>query len=160
MTLRRTAAGLVLLVLAGCGMPGAATSGGATPGGSSPGGATPGGTAGAGPVRLLRTGGFAGVRDTLVVQPDGRWQRTRRAAAADAGQLTESQQGQLRRLAGDPRLVAEAARTPPPTKCRDTFAYSVTVAGRTVEWVDCPTDPDQPAVTVALVRLLAGATAL
>jgi hypothetical protein len=151
---------LALLVLAGCASPGGAT--GSTPDGSTPGGSTPGGSSGGSapgaPVTLRRAGGLAGVRDTLVVQPDGRWRRTGRTAAADTGQLTEPERAQLRRLAADPRLAAEAARTPPPTACRDAFSYSVTVAGRTVEWVDCPADPDQPAATVALVRLLAGAT--
>jgi hypothetical protein len=123
-----------------------------------PGSTPPGSTAAAGPVIVVRTGGFAGVRDTLVVQPDGRWRRTQRTAAARSGQLTASQQEQLRRFAADPRLAAEAARTPPPTRCRDAFSYTVTVAGTTVGYVDCPADPDQPVAAAELVRLLAGAT--
>lgn len=106
----------------------------------------------------MRTGGFAGVQDTLVVQPDGRWRRTQRTAPAVSGQLTAPQQEQLRRLAADPRLAAEAARTPPPTGCRDAFSYTVTVAGTTVSYVDCPADPDQPVAAAELVRLLTGAT--
>ena len=86
-----------------------------------------------------------------MVQPDGR-------RSARSGQLTQPQREQLRRLAADPRLAAEAARTPPPTMCRDAFSYAVTVAGTTVDYVDCPTDPGRPVAAVALVRLLAGAT--
>ncbi|MFL6127734.1 MAG: hypothetical protein ACJ73E_01550 [Mycobacteriales bacterium] len=144
---------LVLLVLASCAAPGEST-----PGRSTPPGTTPSGTTAAGLVGAVRTGGFAGVRDTLVVQPDGRWRRTRRTAAAESGRLTGPQLEQLRRLAADPRLAAEAARTPPPTSCLDAFSYAVTVAGTTVDYIDCPTDPDRPEAAVALVRLLAGAT--
>lgn len=108
---------------------------------------------------MVRTGGFAGVQDTLVVQPDGRWRRTRRTAAAASGQLTAPQREELRRLAADPRLAAEATRTRPPTRCRDAFSYTVTVAGTTVGYVDCPADPDRPAAAVEVVRLLTRAIA-
>lgn len=111
-----------------------------------------------GPVTVIRTGGFAGVQDTLVVQPDGRWQSTRRTAAAGSGQLTAPQRERLRRLAVDPRLAAEATRRPPPTRCRDAFSYTVIVAATTVGYVACSTDPDHPVAAPELVHLLTAAT--
>src|SRR2546430_2134077 len=61
-------------------------------------------------VTLVRTGGFAGVHDQVVIAPDGTWVRTDRTGAQRTGRLTDPQRDALSRLAADPRLVDESTR--------------------------------------------------
>lgn len=107
---------------------------------------------------LQRTGGFAGLNDTVTVDPHGTWSATNRAGTRTAGALTADQLAELRRLATDARLVAEAGQRRPPTTCRDAFTYRLTVGGTRIEYVDCPSDPNQPVASIALVKALLGST--
>lgn len=109
-------------------------------------------------VMLEKTGGLAGVQDRITVEPDGRWTVVDRSGASRTGQLSAADLDRLRQLAADPRLAAEATATPAATNCADSFTYQLTVAGRTTRYVDCPTDPNRPEVTAALVDLLTRAT--
>lgn len=109
-------------------------------------------------VVLEKTGGIAGVRDRITVEPDGRWTVVDRSGTSRTGQLSAADLDRLRQLAADPRLAAEATASPAATNCADTFTYQLTVAGRTTRYVDCPTDPNRPEVTAALVDLLSRAT--
>lgn len=148
-------AGLAALaaLLAGCATTGPA----ATP--------TAPATAGSGPstgqsvrVVLERSGGIAGIRDTVTVEPDGRWTVVDRSGASRTGRLSATDLARLRQLAADPRLATESAATAAPTNCADAFSYRLTVDGRTTGYLDCPTDPDRPAATAAVVELLTRAT--
>ncbi|MGW0436583.1 protealysin inhibitor emfourin [Micromonospora sp. NPDC003197] len=134
------------------------------PAGTSPGqppaGASPGQPpAGGGAVTIVRTGGFAGVWQSLTVGSDGRWTYHDRPNDRDVetGTLTAAQQTQLRTLLGDPALAAEAARKPGPPACADGFSYTLTTGSSTVSWLDCG---DAPKTAGSVVRLLEDATAL
>ncbi|QLQ38219.2 hypothetical protein [Micromonospora robiginosa] len=109
-------------------------------------------------VVLVRSGGIVGLTDTITVRPDGSWTKTDRAGAARDGRLDGSDLDRLRRLAADPRLLAEAAVTVPATMCADAFSYRLTIGPTTVGYVDCPPQATPPAATSELVGLLTGAT--
>lgn len=137
----------------------AATSGGTattgTPAGA-PATGKPGdpGTRGAGADRvvLTRSGGFAGNRDTVTVEPDGRWTTTDRAGATRAGRLDPAALDRLRMLVGP--ATRGGAGTPSDDGCADTYRYQLTVGTTRVDWTDCPTGPQPPAATQELAALL------
>ncbi|GIH10857.1 hypothetical protein Rhe02_89240 [Rhizocola hellebori] len=103
-------------------------------------------------VMVARTGGFAGVMDTITIKGDGSW--THPTALTVNGKLEPAQVTQLQKLATDPRLVTEAAATPAPTKCNDTFDYTVTAGAVTISYTDCPSDVFQPVATKQLVEFV------
>ncbi len=103
-------------------------------------------------VVVARTGGFAGVMDTITVRPDGSW--THPTGLTVTGKVDPAKFATLQQLATDPRLVAEAATTAAPTQCSDAFDYTVTAGALTVTFTDCPGDANQPVVTKQLVDLV------
>jgi hypothetical protein len=116
----------VPLLLAACGSGSGAGSGGTTP-------ADPPSPA----VTVVRTGGFAGVNETLTVAPDGSWLYTdHRRNLTQAGTLTPAQRAQLRAAATDPALAA-AFREPAGGGCADGFQYAVTVGDLSGSFDDC-----------------------
>ncbi|MFR9776697.1 protealysin inhibitor emfourin [Micromonospora sp. MS34] len=126
-------------------------------------GATPdtGRTAPAAPavrVVLTKSGGIAGVEETVTVQPDGHWTRGDRSGASRTGQLSDADLDRLRRLAADPRLPAEATATTPAPMCADAFTYRLTVGDTTTGYEDCPPQATPPPATGAVVELLNRAT--
>ncbi|MGC1214491.1 MAG: hypothetical protein WA890_24925 [Micromonospora sp.] len=142
--------------------PGTPTTAGGTPTAPATTG-TPPGTGTTSPAQTVRvmlekTGGIAGVQDRITVEPDGRWTVVDRSGSSRTGQLSAADLDRLRQLAADPRLATEAAATPGSTNCADAFTYQLTVAGRMTRYVDCPTDPNRPEVTAAVVDLLTRAT--
>ncbi|MET8833761.1 protealysin inhibitor emfourin [Micromonospora sp. NPDC004540] len=139
----------LLTPLAGC----AQTGGGPASDGPAPATATP-----AVPVVLTKSGGIAGLQDTVTVQPDGRWTRVDRAGASRTGQLSDADLDRLRQLAADSRLAAEATATVPATMCADAFSYRLTVGPTTTGYVDCPPQATPPPATAAVVDLLTRAT--
>lgn len=124
-------------------------------------GPPPGTSAGAGSPRITvqRTGGLAGVQETVVVAPDGAWTASGGAGAGRGGRLTAAQLAGIRTLAADPRLAGEAARTPERTRCSDAFEYVLTVGSERVGYADCPADADRPAASMALVGRVLAVTA-
>ncbi|SCG53317.1 hypothetical protein [Micromonospora inositola] len=119
---------------------------------------TPGAPATAARVLLVRTGGIAGTRETVTVEPDGRWARTDRAGSTRNGRLGPTDLDRLRQLLADPRLATEATAPADPGDCADAFAYRLTVNTRTTGYVDCDTGPDRPPATAAVVALLTRVT--
>lgn len=113
----------------------------------------------AAPVVLTKSGGIAGLRDTVTVEPDGRWTAVDKTGATRSGQLSPADLDRLRQLTTGPRLAAEPTDTAAPTNCADAFTYQLTVGSHTSGYVDCPTDPDRPATTAAVADLLTRATA-
>ncbi|MEU9516157.1 hypothetical protein [Micromonospora sp. NPDC048169] len=109
-------------------------------------------------VVLEKSGGIAGVTDTVRVEPHGQWTRTDRAGASREGRLSDTELARLRQLTADPRLAAEAAVTVPPPMCADAFTYRLTIGPNQVGYVDCPPKATPPAVTAQVVDLLNGAT--
>ena len=103
---------------------------------------------------LVRSGGFAGVKDEITVDPGGTWTAADRAGNRRTGQLTDAQRIALQGLAADPRLRQEAARVASPTSCADFYSYSLTVNGMRIIFVDCPNDTDRPEAAHAIVMLV------
>ncbi|MET7966802.1 protealysin inhibitor emfourin [Micromonospora sp. NPDC005305] len=110
------------------------------------------------PVVLTKSGGIVGLKDTVTVQPDGRWTRVDRAGTSHTGRLSDADLDRLRQLATDSRLAAEAAATVPATMCADAFSYRLTVGPTTTGYVDCPPQATPPPATAAVVDLLTRAT--
>jgi hypothetical protein len=109
-----------------------------------------------GDVRIVvhRSGGFAGVEDTMTVDGDGRWTWTSKRGSPRSGRLTEDQRSRLRVLVGDRRLEDEAGRVPGATTCRDAFVYVLSVGQSRVGYTDCASDPQRPEAAAAIVDLL------
>lgn len=103
-------------------------------------------------VAVARTGGFAGVMDTITVDTDGSW--THPTGVTTSGRLDGWLFVKLQQLTKDQRLRAEAQVTAPPTTCRDAFDYVVTAGDATVRYTDCPGDTFQPAVAKQIADLL------
>ncbi|HZM76107.1 MAG TPA: hypothetical protein VFC19_10290 [Candidatus Limnocylindrales bacterium] len=103
-------------------------------------------------ITIRKTGGIAGVNDTLVVDAKGNWTRTTKSGTK-TGQLTPEQLAQAAKLATDPRLIAEAQTPQPSTNCADAFVYAVSIGTATVTYSDCGSGSSPPATT-ALVRYL------
>jgi hypothetical protein len=144
--------GLLLVgLLAGCATPTGTPSGSPNgPAGSSTAATLPG-------LSLTRTGGFAGVNQTLTVTANGSWTYTdKKTNATETGQFTPAQLGQLAQLAADPRLTSEALQSSNRT-CTDAFQYTITVGTMNATVQDCA--EDRPAAR-ALLGFLIDNTAL
>ena len=100
------------------------------------------------PVTVQRTGGIAGVKDEVTVQPDGSWGRTG-TASPSRGRLPADRNETLTRMAADPALQDEAARTPSDSGCADAFEYVLSVGAIRVTWTDCGTSPPPAASSIA-----------
>jgi hypothetical protein len=109
-------------------------------------------------VVLTKSGGIAGLSDTVTVRTDGHWTKVDRSGGSRTGQLAAADLQRLRQLTTDPRLPAEAAATTPATMCADAFTYQLTVGDTTTGYVDCPPQATPPATTGAVVELLDRAT--
>jgi predicted small lipoprotein YifL len=135
---------------------GASTAPSQAPGASPSAGNGPGGAA-AGPLVVLqKTGGLAGVRDTVTITDDGTWTHTDKSDKATSGHLTADQLSRLKSLAADPRLAQEATAPTSRSNCADAFVYSLTVGATRIGYSDCPGDAKPPA-TAALIALLSTA---
>jgi hypothetical protein len=109
-------------------------------------------------VVVTRSGGIAGVNDTIILEPAGQWTRIDRAGERHSGQLTDAQRARLTALATDPGLIGESAPPAASTRCRDAFHYALTVGSIRVSYVDCPADGALPVTAMSLVDLVTEAT--
>jgi predicted small secreted protein len=105
-------------------------------------------------VQLQRFGGIGGNQDKVTVQPDGRWERTGKAAAGRTGTLAADQRDRLTRMAADPALAAEARRTVPESDCSDAFDYALTIGSTRVAWRDCGSATKPPATADGIAQFL------
>lgn len=107
-------------------------------------------------VSLRRSGGLAGLAQTVVVSGGGAWTLTdaRQRGVERAGQLTADQRRQLTNLLTRSALSKEAkvAQRQPP-KCGDAFIYTLTTGELTVRWSDCA-GAGQPQTAAAIANLL------
>jgi hypothetical protein len=139
MTAARIALGGVLVVtgvLAGCATPTTTTAD--RPGSATS--ATPtSATAAVLPaVSLTRTGGFAGVNQTIVITAAGAWTFTdKRSNATSSGQFTQPQLVQLAQLALDPRVAQEVLQSPSAGACSDAFNYTLAIGPQNTTFEDC-----------------------
>jgi hypothetical protein len=109
-------------------------------------------------VTLQRTGGIAGNRDTVTVQPDGSWRRTARGTPS-TGTLTADQNDALVRMEADPALDGEAGRPSGQIECADGYHLSVTVGETTtVQWQDCGSATTPPPVAARIATFLLNST--
>ncbi|MEV4417078.1 protealysin inhibitor emfourin [Catellatospora sp. NPDC049609] len=112
-------------------------------------------------VAVVRSGGIAGVNDTFIVEPSGKWTATDRSGAAKSGQLNAQQRHELQRLAHEPKLAEESNRQRGRSKCNDAFTYTVTVSDasgqKMVGFSDCPSDENLPQTAMAIAVLVTGA---
>jgi hypothetical protein len=87
------------------------------------------------PMAIIRTGGFAGVHETLEIDGDGRWTYSDGRGASRAGQLDEAARTRLATIQADPGLAAEIARIPD-IGCCDQFDYELRISERTYTFED------------------------
>jgi hypothetical protein len=165
---------LAVPLLAGCAAGGTAQSGSSTSPSTSPGlenttpppGPTgsvppnpPGGSA-MSRVVVTRTGGIAGVSQSLRVDPNGSWIYVdRRPVAQKTGRLAEPELRQLASLVTGSAFARESRMPPPVGTCNDGFIYVITVGELTSRYDDCATQGDRP-TTAAVIDLLVDATPL
>ena len=142
---------LFVLLLAGC----ASTTG--SPG-DSPAASSPAVSAVA--ITVEKSGGIAGMRDTIQIDASGNWSRSDKTGKTTSGKLTAEQVSKLQTLAADPKLATEsaAAAQAAPTKCADTFNYAISAGPVVLRFTDCPSDSFQPAAAKALVSYAEQAT--
>jgi hypothetical protein len=150
----RIALGGVLVVtglLAGCATPTNSAGGTGSPAATQPSASDlPSASVAALPsVSLTRSGGFAGVNQTIVISADGTWTYTdKRSNATSSGQFTPAQLVQFAQLALDPRLAQEALQTASGPVCNDAFQYTLAVGSQSASFEDC--GQSRPAVKAVL----------
>lgn len=128
---------LAVAALAGCG-PAASPSGGSASSGSpSPATASISPSALPGPVTVSRSGGIAGVNDTLTIAPDGGWTFRDRTGKTQNGHLSEAQRAELAALLADPTVGREARQAPGNPPCMDAFVYQLSAGSLLVRGPDC-----------------------
>jgi hypothetical protein len=134
-------AGLVLVLLAGCGSDEEGGGGGSEPAAQL-----------TGPVTYERGGGIAGRRDRLIVQPDGTAELTVREKTSQV-EVTGKELDTLARDLADADLASlpRDSTTKPPVP--DAFAYRVSYDGNTVT-TDDPGMPDRLAGLLARLGAL------
>lgn len=135
-------AGLLALLLVGCGDDGGANGGG---GGGDPAELK-------GPVSYERGGGIAGRRDRLIVQPDGSASLTTREETR-AIKLSAAELNALADKLEQTDLASLPAKSTSPRPIPDAFGYRVTYEGKTV-------DTDQEAMPEELSPLVSELTGL
>jgi len=91
------------------------------------------------PVEITRTGGIAGVHETLQIGADGHWTYDGTMPATE-GQLSESVRARLAELLADPRLPTEVAAARP-GQCCDRFEYELRVGDRSYEFSEADAGP-------------------
>jgi hypothetical protein len=106
-------------------------------------------------VTLRRSGGLAGVAQTVQVQPDGSWTYVdvRQSAVKRTGELTADQRKQLRALAASDELAKEGRVERKPVKCNDGFVYQLDAGAVEVGWSECG-DGDTPDTAATIAGLL------
>jgi hypothetical protein len=109
-------------------------------------------------ITLIRSGGIAGVHETVVIDASGDWTYTdQRKAQSQKGTFTPAQLAQLAQLATDPRLAEEVRGGGSTSVCNDAFQYMLTIGGQMYRFEDC--GQSRPAVQ-AILGVIAGATPL
>jgi hypothetical protein len=104
---------------------------------------------------ITRTGGLAGVRQTLSLKPDGSWiYADTRNGATGRGTLTSSQRAAVVQVVTDPQLIAQLSQRTPPAVCNDGFVYALQLGSETFSFNDC----SSAKLPADLVAALAAAT--
>ena len=91
-------------------------------------------------VTIDRSGGFAGIRQRIVIEKTGAWTVTGPAPAVRTGLLSPDQLGSLRMLIDGTTWWADGRRPPSPADCPDGYVYVVAIAEHTATADDCAMD--------------------
>jgi hypothetical protein len=111
-------------------------------------------------VTVIRTGGIAGVMQSIQIEADGSWTYVdRRTGDPKTGRLTSAQRQQLVGLLGSAAFSREARMPPPAGVCNDGFIYSIQIGDVATRYDDCGNAGQRPTVE-AVINLLVNATAL
>ena len=136
---------VLLLVVAG-GIAGCGSPGGPAPVG-------PGSPVHPYPLTITRTGGFAGVDESITLRADGSWSYSgSRGKPAAQGTLTPTELDQITRAVSDPAFPADVRPHRTEGTCNDGFTYSVTVGPETTSFEECGGN-DRPLFTALLATL-------
>jgi len=106
------------------------------------------------PVSMSRTGGIAGVSQSIDIAPDGTWVYTdKRMNQSERGALGPDQRLQLLRLVNDPVFSQELSKfAKPDTTCADGFHYTISTNGDARSFEDCGST-DAPTVKAAITMV-------
>ncbi len=112
-------------------------------------------------VTVTKSGGIAGVQQTVRISPDGSWLFVdKRAFGENEGQLNATEVTDLAALLNNPGFAMEArAAPPPPGACNDAFVYTIAVGDLSVRHDQCDGTAKRP-LTERIVTLIATATPL
>jgi hypothetical protein len=110
-------------------------------------------------ITVMRSGGLAGLQQTLTITADGSWTFVDKRAnvPATTGQLSPDQLRQLTTWVTDPAFAAEAKLPGPAGVCNDGINYTITVGEFTASYERCGNAASRP-VTDKILALLADAT--
>jgi hypothetical protein len=106
------------------------------------------------PITIVRTGGIAGVNQTIAIATDGSWvystaQRGGATGQNQTGQLTPVQLTGLRAAVADPGFAGQLKLTDKSQACADAFEYTVSVGDEKSTFIDC-NQSSRPLVSQAL----------
>jgi hypothetical protein len=108
-------------------------------------------------LEMAKSGGIAGVSESVKVDADGSWQRLDDRTVVGSGKLTSAQLTRRQQLAADPALAAEAGREVATPRCADGFHYTLSVGFQLIRYEQCgPTD--SPRLTTEIIDLVTEAT--
>lgn len=121
--------------------------------------AGPAGTSLTGTVTMQRSGGFAGVMQSVVIGADGAWTFTdRRAGTVRHGQLNPFQRQRLAQVLTDPALARQAATVSTSVGvCSDGYLYQITWGSQRTRLMWCGSVGNHPAA-VAVITAIEDAT--
>jgi len=110
---------------------------------------------------VTRSGGLAGLQQTLTVTADGSWTFVDKRANVPTtnGRLSPDQLRQLAAWVTDPAFAAEAKLPGPDGVCNDGITYTLTVGEFTAKYERCGNTAARP-ITDKILALLVDATAL
>jgi hypothetical protein len=112
----------------------------------------------AGTVTMQRSGGFAGVMQSVAIAPDGAWTYTdRRAGTVRHGRLSQTQRERLAQALANPALTGEQAASTRVGVCSDGYLYQITWGRTKAQFVWCGSVGNRPA-WVAVITLIEDAT--
>lgn len=107
------------------------------------------------PISVSRTGGIAGVSQTIEIAPDGAWVYTdKKKNQRETGTLAASQRIQVLRYVADPAFAEQLGKAAKPdSACADGFSYTINTGGETTAFTDCGDSDDHPTVKAVIAAI-------
>jgi hypothetical protein len=109
-------------------------------------------------ITITRTGGIAGVHQSIAIAPDGSWvySDVKAGSSGQQGQLTAAQEAQLLSAVADPSFADQLRQRDTSAQCSDAFQYTIDIAGESQSYSDCP--PVSRPVVDAAMKMVKDAT--